>query len=236
MQLSKRMCMLASMVTGGNRLADIGTDHAYIPIFLKESGKIPSAVAMDVRKGPLLRAQAHIEEAGLSEYIETRLSDGLEKLAPGEADTILIAGMGGPLTNRILAARPLVAASAKELVLQPQSEIAGTRLFLAAQGYCILQEEIVCEEGKFYPMMRVKKGTPWNMTPLEAAFGPLLLEKKSPVLLAYLEREEAQCQALLEKLSQADTQRVRERRKQVTDQLTLIEKAKEVFACGAGKS
>ncbi len=227
MQLSERMRMLASMVTEGNRLADIGTDHAYIPIFLIENGRIPSAIAMDIGKGPLLRAKMHIEEAGLSGYIETRLSDGLQKLACGEADTILIAGMGGPLIDRILASRPDVASSAKELILQPQSEITETRMFLAKEGYRILQEEMVLEDGKFYPMLRVKKGAPYKLTALQAAFGPLLLEKKSPVLKAYLQWEEKQCNKILEKLSDADTPRAAKRLAQVRRRLALIGEAKE---------
>ena len=93
MKLSDRLEMIASFVEHGNRLADIGTDHGYVPIYLVQTGRVPSALAMDVRKGPLLRAEEHIREAGLSGRIQTRLSDGLKKLAPGEADTVVIAGM-----------------------------------------------------------------------------------------------------------------------------------------------
>ena len=102
MKLSKRLEMIASFVKPGSRLADIGTDHGYIPIALTERGVILSALAMDVRKGPLERAREHIGEAGLAEQIETRLSDGLEKLKAGEADTVVIAGMGGELEIHIL--------------------------------------------------------------------------------------------------------------------------------------
>ena len=83
MKLSDRLEMIASFVEPGNRLADIGTDHGYVPIYLVQTGRVPSALAMDVRKGPLLRAEEHIREAGLSGRIQTRLSDGLKKLAPG---------------------------------------------------------------------------------------------------------------------------------------------------------
>ncbi len=90
------------MVSPGCRLADVGTDHAYIPIYLMQNGVIPQAVAMDINQGPLLRATENIRRYGLTGRIETRLSDGLEKLQAGEADTILIAGMGGLLMVRIL--------------------------------------------------------------------------------------------------------------------------------------
>ncbi|MDE7059206.1 MAG: class I SAM-dependent methyltransferase, partial [Lachnospiraceae bacterium] len=102
MQLSKRMQRLASLVTEENRLADIGTDHGYIPIYLIQQKKIQSALAMDINSGPLSRAKEHIEASGLTTYIETRLSDGLCKLEADEADTVLIAGMGGMLMVSIL--------------------------------------------------------------------------------------------------------------------------------------
>ena len=102
MQLSERMQRLAALVTAGNRLADVGTDHGYIPIALVQEGKIPSALAMDINQGPLARAEAHIRQAGLSTYIKTRLSDGLLELRKDEADTVLAAGMGGMLILRIL--------------------------------------------------------------------------------------------------------------------------------------
>ena len=120
MQLSERMRRLTCLVTEGNRLADVGTDHGYVPIALVKAGRIPSAVAMDVNRGPLARARAHIRESGLSTYIETRLSDGLAQLEPGEAETVMIAGMGGMLTIRILENGAHCLDTVQELVLQPQ--------------------------------------------------------------------------------------------------------------------
>ena len=92
MQLSLRLSAIADLVTEGNRLVDVGCDHGYLPVYLIQQKKIPSAIAMDVRKGPLSRAQEHIRQYGLEEYIQTRLSDGLEGLKAGEGDTLVIAG------------------------------------------------------------------------------------------------------------------------------------------------
>ena len=114
---------MASMVTTGGILADIGTDHAYVPIALVQRQKIKGAIAMDINEGPLARAQEHIRAARLEEYIQTRLSDGAEALLPNEADSILIAGMGGELILHILTEGESVCSTAKELILQPQSEI-----------------------------------------------------------------------------------------------------------------
>ena len=135
MQLSRRMQRLASLVTEGNRLADVGTDHGYVPIALVRERKIPSAVAMDVNKGPLARAEEHIREAGLSTYIRLRRSDGLQELQAGEADTILIAGMGGMLMVRILEEGGHCLDMAEELILQPQSDIYMVRRWLSEHRY-----------------------------------------------------------------------------------------------------
>ena len=119
MQLSIRMQAVADMVTPGGRIADIGTDHGYVPIYLVEQNKTDHAIAMDVRKGPLARAGENIVRFGCSDRIETRLSDGLAMLKPGEADTVIIAGMGTSECQRMYPAAavrsgqsPAVSASA----------------------------------------------------------------------------------------------------------------------------
>ena len=133
MQLSLRLSAIAGLVTRGNRLVDVGCDHGYLPVSLYLDGKIPGAIAMDVRKGPLSRAQEHISQYGLDAYIETRLSDGLEALKPGEGDTLVIAGMGGPLMERILTDGAEVRESFRELrdkrviELDLPAMLAGTR-------------------------------------------------------------------------------------------------------------
>ena len=158
MQLSLRLSAIADLVTEGNRLVDVGCDHGYLPVYLIQQKKIPSAIAMDVRKGPLSRAQEHIRQYGLEEYIQTRLSDGLEGLKAGEGDTLVIAGMGGPLMERILTDGRSVRNSFSELILQPQSDISHFRRFIQSEGWEITEAKMVEEDGKFYPMMRVVPG------------------------------------------------------------------------------
>ena len=128
--LSERMLRTAEFISRGNRTADVGCDHAYTSIYLVEQGIAPQVIAMDVNKGPLARAKDNVEKFGMAERISLRLSDGLEALLQGEADTILIGGMGGPLMERILSAYPEKVDRAKELVLQPQSEIGQFRRFV----------------------------------------------------------------------------------------------------------
>lgn len=208
MQLSERLSSVASMVTAGNCLADVGTDHGYVPIYLYERQIIPRAIAMDVNKGPLERARVHIAEYGFQNKIETRLSDGLAALKPGEADSVTIAGMGGPLIIRILSAYPEVTASLKELILQPQSEISEVRVWLGEQGYEIVEEHMVFEDGKYYSMFKAVKNEKCRaLSALECKFGRLDVLKEIHVLKAFVERELNNKQNILEKLRSENTEK-----------------------------
>ena len=132
--LSERMKAITTMVTPGNRVCDIGCDHGYISIFLVQQKISPNVIACDINKGPLSRAQENIEAYCLEQYIETRLSDGLNALAMKEADTMICAGMGGKVMQHILVEGHQNAKSFQELILQPQSEIKQFREFLRKGG------------------------------------------------------------------------------------------------------
>ena len=204
--LSKRLAAVAAYVTKGNRVCDVGCDHGFVPIYLSQQGISPCILAMDVRKGPLMQANNHIEEYGLTRYIETRLSDGLDAYLIGEADTLICDGMGGRLMMRILGACPEKTASFRELILQPQSEIKEFRRFLREQGYLITNENMIEEDGKFYPMMRVEPNNMRNiiddteLCKLEDRYGPFLLKRKDKTLTAYLRREERIYEEILDNL------------------------------------
>ena len=231
MQISERLRAVAGMVSPGCRLADVGTDHAYIPIYLMQNGVIPQAVAMDINQGPLLRATENIRRYGLTGRIETRLSDGLEKLQAGEADTILIAGMGGALTVKILEAGEKVLAFVKELILQPQSEIDKVRSYLLTHGYVIAGEKMVYEDGKYYPAMRAVHGEMPLWQEVELQYGKYLLEEKHPVLEEYLKDKQKTCRKIQEKLA-ADgkkAEKITARQKELEDELRLIGQALEVY-------
>ena len=224
MQLSQRLSSVASMVTAGNCLADVGTDHGYVPIYLYERNVIPRAIAMDVNKGPLERAALHIAESGMKEAIETRLSDGLTALKPGEADSVVIAGMGGPLIIRILSAHPEITESLKELILQPQSEISEVRIWLYEQGYEIIEEHMVFEDGKYYPMFKaVKNLEAKKLTDLEYNNGKLSVLGEPEVLRAYLVREIANKQNILQKLSEETTEKSKGRAMEIKALLAELE-------------
>ena len=209
MELSKRLQAVADLVTAHYKLADIGTDHAYIPIYLTQQKKITEAVALDVNEGPLQRAEEHIRENGLEAEIETRLSNGFQALQPGEVQSAVIAGMGGGLVIRILTEGEEVVRKLEECILQPQSEIEKVRAFLLEKGYEFLEEDMVCEDGKYYPMMSVTKketamplDNPYrNAKDIDFLYGAYLLKEGHPVLQDYSKREAQIYRELLEKLS-----------------------------------
>lgn len=225
MELSKRLEAVASLVSSGNRLADVGTDHGYIPIVLVEREWIPSAIALDINRGPLERASLHIKEHGLEEKIQTRLSDGLKKLNVGEADTVVIAGMGGPLLQNILLAGEAVLRSVKELVLQPQSEIGGVRHFLEDHNYEILEEKMIEEDGKFYPMMRVCHGQMHYDSEAEYRYGHFLLKEENDVLYRFLMKEKTTLTGIYKHLQNSEGLRTEAAIKEVTEKLKVLEDA-----------
>lgn len=215
--LSERLRAVAAMVTAGNRVCDVGCDHGFVSIFLAQQGISPGVLAMDVRSGPLGAAREHIAERGLEHIIETRLSDGLHNYNVGEADTLICAGMGGRLMMRILSDDRDKTNSFRELILQPQSEVEQFRAWLRSRGYRITDENMIEEDGKFYPMMRAETGAETGCADLHEyaedlrkslnnsarydiddlklckltdRYGPLLLLRKNSTLLSYLKREE----------------------------------------------
>ena len=238
--LSKRLQMLADMVTPGNRLVDVGCDHGFLSICLVQQGVCPRALAMDVRTGPLAAAKEHIAQNALQEQITTRLSDGLCAYQDGEADTVVIAGMGGRLMAKILSDSIDKAVKFSELILQPQSELAEFRRFLRAEGFCIVAENAVLEDGKYYFAMKAEYA-PWKTsakTPatedgrrqdLTDEYGELLLEQKHPVLQQYLTFRREVLRRLLEQLTKEQTGRTRQRLVEVEGELALVEWALSRF-------
>mgnify|MGYP001236273320 FL=1 len=236
-KISNRLTTAAALVTQGYTLADVGTDHGYIPIYLLQQKKILAAIAMDINEGPLERAKEHIALYGLQAYIQTRLSDGVAALKPGEVEAVLIAGMGGGLVMHILKDGEKVCQSAKELILQPQSEIEHVREFLREKGYTILAEDMVYEDGKFYPMMKVQyQGENENaqkaseVLKLSDLYGGLLLQNRHPVLKTFLEKERLIYTGIKENLAkQPVSEKIRMRLAEVEDILHYNELALQFY-------
>ena len=207
-QLPKRLETIIERIPASGCIADIGCDHAYVAIETVRRGKAARALACDVRKGPLQQAAEHILCAGLAGKIETRLSDGLEKVAPGEADSVIIAGMGGPLMERILQGR---LTDFGHFVLSPQSEIPHFRRFLLAEGMQIDEETMLIDEGKYYVIFNVSQradasSDPMYVTEEDFLYGGPLLRRLDPVLKSFLEKEKTRYEGILR---QVDSDEIR---------------------------
>ena len=229
MKLSDRLTMVASFVKEGSNIADIGTDHGYVPIYLAESGRIGHGLAMDVRTGPLMRAKEHIRQHKLEDVIETRLSDGVEKLEPGEADTVIVAGMGGELVIHILEDGKRLWNQVEHWILSPQSELDKVRKFLAEHGFFIEREEMLLEDGKYYTIMDAVRGDMGALTPWECLYGPCLIREKNPVLGEFLEKEETLLERILSGISGQEGESAKRRAEELKEQLAWIQRAKAAY-------
>ncbi len=158
MLLSDRMRAVVGLVQPCKSIADIGCDHGYVAMELVRSKICRHVIAMDINSGPLDRAKQHIIEYDMQAYIETRLSDGVSALQTGEAEGIICAGMGGRLVISILEQGKELVSAMRQIVLQPQSELAEVRRYLRKKGFLIDREDIIYEDGKYYPMMRALPG------------------------------------------------------------------------------
>lgn len=160
MKLSERLQKIADLVERGARIADIGTDHAYIPAYLAQNGLIERAIASDVIEGPLMRARETVRRTRTGNIVEVRLGDGLKSIRAGEADTLIIAGMGGILISEILNQSPDIVNSAKTIILQPMTGIYELRSYL--DGKFDIREEHIAKEGeKLYLILSVKPAKPY---------------------------------------------------------------------------
>lgn len=236
--LSERLRKLTDMVSGGKRVVDVGCDHGFLSIYLVQQGISPQVLAMDVRKGPLSRAREHIAECGLDDYIGTRLSDGLKEYRVGEAQSLVCAGMGGRLMMRILTESREKAKLLDELILQPQSELPAFRRFLKEEGYLTLDENILCEEGKFYFLFKVCYNPEAvqrdfdrdeEKTVLYEKYGRLLLQRRHPVLKQYLMYMTGMARQIAESLHDGQGERAQVRLEEVQQELRDLEKALALF-------
>ena len=209
-ELSKRLETVGRFVPEAARLADIGSDHAYLPVALMLKGKIDFAVAGEVVKGPFESAKRQVMKNGLSERIEVRLANGLEAIEKDDQiSAITIAGMGGSLIRDILeSGRQNQRLSGEErLILQPNIGEKTLRTWLKENNYQIIAEEIIEENKKIYEIIVAeKKEQPIDYSEKELMFGPFLLEEKNAAFSAKWQRELKQREVILEQLKNASEQ------------------------------
>lgn len=205
--ISKRLLCCASMVQSGSRVADIGTDHGYLGIYLLQSGAARHVIACDLRKDPLENARRNAKLFGVDGAMEFRLSDGLEKILPDEVDTVVMAGMGGDLIQKILSQCPWRRREGLQFILQPQSAGNVLRRWLCEDGFEIRREEPVQDGHFLYTVMDIRQGEPAPLTPGTEYASPALLASGSPLVGNYLARVENALQETVRGLTNAEKQR-----------------------------
>ena len=235
MALSRRLETIAGLVPPGTTAADIGTDHGLIPAALAGRGICPHVIATDLRPGPLKAARSLIRTRGLEDRVSLRLGDGLAPVRPGEADVIIVSGMGGALMRRILENGRETAAAASCLILSPQSELEAFRSFLWQESYFIDEERILEEDGKYYFILRVHPGEAQTLSREELCFGKNVSSADLETYSNYLLRETAKAERLRERLQGLSGEEVR--REELTARLDLLAAIRKTLGSpdGSGK-
>lgn len=247
--LSKRLRAIAEKVEQGSRLADIGSDHALLPAFLAKEGRIAFAVAGELNPGPFEAAGRQIQAAGLGKAVSVRRGNGLEVVAPGEADTVTVAGMGGALIAEILEAGRLAGklAGVKRLILQPNVGEELVRRWLRATGWLLIDEEILEEDGKIYEILTavpagadgmVQEAVLYAAGDLEGfgriseedwlRFGPFLLKRAEPVWMEKWKRETAKLERVVRSLDRSELAESQVKRLALLEEINRL---KELIAC-----
>lgn len=189
MIISDRLKNIAKLVDGCYSIADVGTDHAYLPIYLIKEGIIKTAIASDINKGPVLRAQENVKKNKVDNFIHCRLGAGLQTVEPYEVDIAVIAGMGGNLIRDILEDDLPVVKSLQYLILQPVQNPEILRKYLYRSGYDIIDEELCYDEGKYYEIIKVKfigKDNKVEKRNINYTISEKLIQKRHPLVREYI--------------------------------------------------
>ncbi|MDB5083882.1 MAG: hypothetical protein JWN30_768 [Bacilli bacterium] len=214
--LSPRLKQVADWMPEAGRFADIGSDHALLPIYLVLKHPELSAIVGEIVEGPYRAAQRAVTKHELVDRIQCRLGDGLSILRPGEVQAVSICGMGGGTIRAILEQSPAVVQELESVVLQPNTNASAVRLWAADNGWTITNEQLLADAGLLYEVIRLEKGASKALTAMEATFGPLLLREQHPLLRMRIKEELSRCGRVLEGLKHAvQTEDVQQRRAQL---------------------
>ncbi|MBN2261119.1 MAG: tRNA (adenine(22)-N(1))-methyltransferase TrmK [Clostridiales bacterium] len=225
MRLNQRLLMIANSVTIGNKVADIGTDHAYIPIYLVENKIADSIIASDIVEGPVLNAIKSVKKHGMEDNIKIIQASGLNGIE-NPVDTIIIAGMGGMLITEIIEENPAIAYNAKELILQPMKNSIELRKFLYENNFEIIEELIAKEGYKFYEIIKVKKGKMVILNDFEFEISKALRRNRDKNTKKFVENKIDVTKKILKKLKQESSQSQR-----IEEMELKLKKLLEVYEC-----
>lgn len=229
MEISKRLQTIASLVPPNtNMVADIGTDHGYIPIYLIRNNIAKKCIACDINRAPLMSAKQNINAYKLTHFIETRLGDGLSKMNPGESDVIIIAGMGGMLMIDILNKDLGIVKVAPLLILQPQLDVDKVRKYIHSINFTIIDEQMVYEDGKYYTIIKATAGKEKPYSHIEYLFGKKLMENQPAILKEFISKKTDELIKIQANLKDKDTSHVQKRLEEIEKELLTY---KEVLGC-----
>ena len=229
MKLTDRLLKIASLVTEGKRVADIGTDHGYIPVYLLNKGHVDFAILADVNKGPLENARSEVRHNNLTEKVDLRLGSGIEVLNENEVDEVIIAGMGGILISELLEAKKSVAHNLDKLILQPMQAQDELRRYLLNNGYEILDEVLVKEDFRIYEII-VAKYTGKNTNVEDEIYyevGNKLIENKDPLLNELVDKKIFMYNSILKKLEGKTGEEIEKKIQLSNDKISKLEKLKK---------
>ncbi len=212
LELTPRLRRIADSIRGYETMADIGSDHAYLPIYLVKSGLIKKAVATDVNMGPVEISRKRLANHRAADRVEVRHGDGLAVLMPGEAEVIVIAGMGGILIKEILEKEREKAGSARLLILQPMRDSELLRAWLLSNGFEIIDEELVKEAEKIYEIIWAKPGSEKHDAASKLFIGTRIIEKKHPLALELIDRRIKELEKILDSLDISNSDSAQDRR------------------------
>ncbi|MBA2873510.1 tRNA (adenine(22)-N(1))-methyltransferase [Thermaerobacillus caldiproteolyticus] len=229
LRLSKRLETVASFIPTQSKLADIGSDHAYLPCYAYLQGYITMAVAGEVADGPFRSAKQQVAKTGLSDVISVRKGDGLEVIALEEVDCITIAGMGGTLIANILEAGKEKLAGVKRLILQPNIGSHVVRQWLMDNDWELIAERILEEDGRIYEVLVAEKGDgkkPYDNIEAEILLGPFLMKERNDVFLKKWEQEVAHWKQIVAQLTEkATTAESMAKKQELERKIRIVEEA-----------
>ncbi len=211
LNLTPRLKIIADSIQGFETLADIGSDHAYLPIYLVKNGRVKSAVATDVNSGPAEISRERIKNHGLEQKVSVRKGNGLQVINPGEAEVIVIAGMGGILIGNILDKGIDAAKSARLLIIQPMRDSEKVRKWLLEHGFDIIDEELVKDQDRIYEVIWSQPGEGAREVKEPLLIGEKIIEKKHPLLGEFIYRKIKELEKVMAALEDTDSDNCRER-------------------------
>lgn len=221
--IGPRLAAIAQMVPYGSAVADIGSDHAYLPVYLVQNGIASAVVAGEIKDGHLTAARATVYKVSLLDKISVRKGDGFAVLLPGEVEVAVIAGMGGDTIISILEASPEITSGLKRLILQPMVGARVVRGWLIEHGWFIAAEQLVKEDGHLYEIIVAERGQSRPLDALTLELGPILVDKRHPLLVEHVEVLLGKYRRAAAQMSLSTRTETDERYREITEKIKSLE-------------